>query len=173
MPRSLFLTGIGVKIDRDGDFVGCGGFGLVFKCELQGELVALKVLYKTNNNIVSWSRRHDLFRRFRFKQEFYREALMWRSLRHEFVLPFLGIYEDDLASHFFLVSPYMSNGTLAQWRKRVNPSTSEIEDWVRFLPFQPFLDAYLGKMREVAQGIQYIHSEGVVHGDLRGVFDLK
>ena len=24
-------------------------------------------------------------------------------------------------------------------------------------------------MLEVAQGIQYIHSEGVVHGDLRGV----
>ena len=28
-------------------------------------------------------------------------------------------------------------------------------------------------MLEVAKGIGYIHSEGVVHGDLRGVFDLK
>ena len=24
-------------------------------------------------------------------------------------------------------------------------------------------------MREVAEGVQYIHSEGVVHGDLKGV----
>ena len=29
------------------------------------------------------------------------------------------------------------------------------------------------KMLEVAKGIGYIHSEGIVHGDLRGVFDLK
>ena len=26
------------------------------------------------------------------------------------------------------------------------------------------------KMLEVAQGMEYIHSEGIVHGDLRGVF---
>ena len=28
----------------------------------------------------------------------------------------------------------------------------------------------LFKMLEVAQGVAYIHSEGVVHGDIRGVF---
>jgi hypothetical protein len=26
---------------------------------------------------------------------------------------------------------------------------------------------------EVAQGVEYIHSEGAVHGDLRGVIHLK
>ncbi|KAF8345093.1 kinase-like domain-containing protein [Amanita rubescens] len=69
-----------------------------------------------------------------------------------FVLPLLGIYEDQDASQLFLVSPYMKNGTLAQWRKAANPSTLKIGE----------------RMLEVAQGIQYIHSEGVVHGDLRG-----
>ena len=29
------------------------------------------------------------------------------------------------------------------------------------------------KMLEVAKGMEYIHSEGVVHGDIRGVFYLK
>ena len=29
------------------------------------------------------------------------------------------------------------------------------------------------KILEVAQGMEYIHSEGIVHGDLRGVFRLK
>jgi len=28
------------------------------------------------------------------------------------------------------------------------------------------------KMMEVVQGLEYIHSEGVVHGDLRGVLYL-
>ena len=37
-----------------------------------------------------------------------------------------------------------------------------------------FVDSHLSrKMLEVAEGIEYIHSEGVVHGDIRGVFYLK
>ncbi len=54
---------------------------------------------------------------------------MWRSLKHKFVLPFLGIqgYENG---KLFLVSPYMKNGTLAQWRKKENPSVAEIQERV-------------------------------------------
>ena len=53
---------------------------------------------------------------------------MWRSLNHSYVLPFLGIYKDDATS--FLVSPYMKNGTLAQWRQKANPSIEAIEERV-------------------------------------------
>ena len=56
---------------------------------------------------------------------------MWRSLDHNLVLPFLGIHEDESASQLFLVSPYMKNGTLAQWRKKTNPSIVDIEERVR------------------------------------------
>ncbi|KAF8332885.1 kinase-like domain-containing protein [Amanita rubescens] len=121
-------------------YIGGGGFGRVFKGEWRGKIVALKVLYKPDNQVL--------------QQTFCREALMWGSLEHEFVLQFIGIYviEDEMAPQFFLVSPYMKNGTLAQWRKRRNPSTTEIEE----------------RMLEVAQGIKYIHSEGAVHGDIRG-----
>ena len=54
---------------------------------------------------------------------------MWGSLKHKFVLPFLGIdeHEDGTA---FLISPYMEKGTLAQWRKQSNLSVSEIEERV-------------------------------------------
>ena len=68
---------------------------------------------------------------FMLEQDFCREALTWRSLNHKFVLPLLGIYEDQNASHLFFVSPYMENGTLAQWRKTANPSPTEIEERVR------------------------------------------
>ena len=57
---------------------------------------------------------------------------MWGSLKHKFVLPFLGIYEIEsgIVSRFFLVSRYMENGTLAQWRKKANPSIAEIGERV-------------------------------------------
>ncbi len=35
------------------DYIGSGGFGRIFKGELQGAAVALKVLYKSDNNVVS------------------------------------------------------------------------------------------------------------------------
>ncbi len=60
---------------------------------------------------------------------------MWGSLRHNFVLPLYGIFEfeNGRASQFFLISPYMTNGTLAHWRKKTNPSVAEIEE--RVWPF--------------------------------------
>ena len=50
MPRSLFLTGLTMPSDRN--LIGGGGFGLVFKGEHEGKALALKVLYKTRNNVV-------------------------------------------------------------------------------------------------------------------------
>ena len=55
---------------------------------------------------------------------------MWGSLSHKFVLPLLGIYQDEHWEKSFLVSPYMENGTLAQWWKNANPSTAEVEQCV-------------------------------------------
>jgi serine/threonine protein kinase len=92
------------------------------------------------------------------------------------VLPFLGVYEleDELKSQFFLVLPYMKNGTLAQWRrKESDPSITDIQKRVKHFFFQPHDIDSSRKMLEVAQGLQYIHSEGVVHGSLCGVLDLK
>ena len=99
---------------------------------------------------------------------------MWGSLCHKFVLPLLGIYEDKSAKQIFLVSPYMKNGTLAQWRKNTNPSVTEVEKRVRFFSIcRSWVLIHRRKILEVAKGIKYIHSEGVVHGDLRGVFYSK
>ena len=51
--------------------------------------------------------------------DFCREALVWRSLANSFILPLLGIYQEQ--SLLYLVSPFMTNGTLAQWRKNQSP----------------------------------------------------
>ncbi|KAF8339445.1 kinase-like domain-containing protein, partial [Amanita rubescens] len=133
VPRSFIVTEVDMPDKRD--YIGRGGYGNVFKGEFRGTVVALKVLYK-----------HDAS-----NLAFCREALMWGSLMHNFVLPFIGIYEEE-DGMAFLVSPYMKNGTLAQWRKTTNPSIAQITE----------------RILEVSQGMEYIHSEGVVHGDLRG-----
>jgi hypothetical protein len=51
IPPSLVVTG--VSVPAEGDYIGGGGFGRVFKGELRGSIVALKVLYKSDNDVVS------------------------------------------------------------------------------------------------------------------------
>ncbi len=50
MPRSLVVTEVKVPAKRD--YIGRGGFGSVFKGELHEKIVALKVLYRTGDNVV-------------------------------------------------------------------------------------------------------------------------
>lgn len=51
IPRSLIATGVSKPAEQD--YIGGGGFGRVYKSELKGEAVALKVLYKSDDNAVS------------------------------------------------------------------------------------------------------------------------
>lgn len=41
-----------VKVPAKRDYIGHGGFGDVFKGKLCGEIVALKVLYRTGDNVI-------------------------------------------------------------------------------------------------------------------------
>jgi hypothetical protein len=47
-PWSLIATGVGRPAEQD--YIGGGGFGRVYKSELKGKAVALKVLHKSDNN---------------------------------------------------------------------------------------------------------------------------
>ena len=53
IPMSSIVTGVSMPAERD--YIGGGGFGRVYKGELGGTAVALKVLYKANNSVVSSS----------------------------------------------------------------------------------------------------------------------
>ncbi|KAF8716612.1 hypothetical protein AX14_012280 [Amanita brunnescens Koide BX004] len=135
LPRPLFIT----DIEKDPQAVAVGGFGRVFKGKYSGQLVALKMLYHSRRPGDS------------IDKSLYTEALAWKSLSHRFILPLLGIYEEG--PQLFLVSPFMTNGVLRDWRKDHVP--------VR-------IDEVRRLLLEVAEGVQYIHSEGIIHGDLHG-----
>ena len=69
----------------------------------------------------------------------------------------------------------MTNGTLTQWRKN-QPSLviPDIHRMVRFWRSSEYINVKISitQMLEIAEGVQYIHSEGVVHGNLHGVRGL-
>ncbi|KAK7018213.1 TKL/TKL-ccin protein kinase [Favolaschia claudopus] len=98
--------------------------------------IALKIIRYSEDNI------DQVDRRLR------REAKIWKMLKHENILPFIGLCE-DLAPWPVLLSPYCEFGHVGNYIKN-HPDDD-----------RPKL-AY-----GVACGLQYIHENDVVHGDLK------
>ncbi|KAF7341506.1 Protein kinase domain-containing protein [Mycena venus] len=83
-------------------------------------------------------------------KEFGREALIWRQLSHPNLLPFYGLYY--FQNRLCLVLPWMENGHIRAFLKKKTYDT----------------DFLLSRILDIALGLQHLHAEGVVHGDLKG-----
>nr|GAT45693.1 kinase-like protein [Mycena chlorophos] len=127
-----------IRVEQEASFGGT--FGDIYRASYQGRDVALKRMRVFQRN----SEWHKL------RQRFCREALLWQRLRHPYVLPFVGIDSESFPSFLCMVSPWMKHGTII--RHLAENGNANVER----------------RLFEIAQGLAYLHSEGVVHGDLRG-----
>ncbi|KAF8348429.1 kinase-like domain-containing protein [Amanita rubescens] len=141
IPQSVLINKNEVQINSNLP-MEYGGYASVHEGSYRGNRIAVKRL------------RCPISHRYFDQEPVIREVLMWRTLSHDYVLPFIGTYGDSGFIH--LVSPLMENETLHNWRNEKNPSASEVE---------------IMTLR-VAEGVQYMHYEGVIHCDLRGVHVL-
>ncbi|KAF8215630.1 hypothetical protein K438DRAFT_1748550 [Mycena galopus ATCC 62051] len=139
VPSSLFITGVTGKEEHP---TFGGGFADIYRASYGTQVVALKYM-----RVVQYMRGSEL-RGIRVK--FFREALVWKELRHPNILPFWGIEKDSFSSPLCMVSPWMEHGTVLSYLKEHGHTK---------------VDKFL---YEIAQGLQYLHSCEIVHGDLRG-----
>ncbi|EIM84603.1 uncharacterized protein STEHIDRAFT_100616 [Stereum hirsutum FP-91666 SS1] len=84
---------------------------------------------------------------------FIHEIHMWKTLVHPNVLELLGASSASGDPPWFFVSPYFENGSLVEYLRGLEVGTN--------------VD-YLRMVHEVAKGMAYLHSRGVLHGDLKG-----
>ncbi|KAJ7572220.1 kinase-like domain-containing protein, partial [Mycena floridula] len=117
----------------------CGGsFGDIFRGKYCGDLVALKRLR------VRGPEANSVYK------NFFRESSAWHRLDHPYILPFLGVDAESFPGQPCMVSPWMIHGTVTEFIQK-NPTTN----LVRII-------------YEIAQGMGYLDSSGVVHGDIKG-----
>ncbi|KAI3609866.1 hypothetical protein WG66_007610, partial [Moniliophthora roreri] len=139
LPSSLFIKGV-KRQDTDAHFGG--SFGDIYRAMYRSSEVAIKRI-RVFQDTVARDRR-KIFR------GLCREAILWRTLKHPFVLSFFGVDSDTFPGLFCLVSPWMANGTIL---KHLGDTGGQDVDLRLF---------------EIAQGLAYLHSQHIVHGDLRG-----
>ena len=77
---------------------------------------------------------------------------IWKSLQHANVLELLGASSASSDPPWFFVSPYYKNGSLVTHLKGL-PSLDGVD--------------LLKMIHEIAKGMAYLHSKGVLHGDLK------
>ncbi|VDB84672.1 unnamed protein product [Peniophora sp. CBMAI 1063] len=82
---------------------------------------------------------------------FVREVNIWIQLRHQNVIELLGASSATSDPPWFLVSRYYRHGNLAHYLH--DRKTSQTD--------------HLKMMHEIAQGMSYLHSKDVLHGDLK------
>jgi len=81
-------------------------------------------------------------------RRFCKEFIPWKFLRHPNVLPLIGVRMTE--NEFAMVSDWMPNGN-------INRFVTTHRDANRF-----------ELLADVARGLNYMHSQGMVHGDLKG-----
>ncbi|KAJ7139274.1 kinase-like domain-containing protein [Mycena epipterygia] len=126
-------------LEKVGHQVAGGGFGDVWKSLVGGRTVAVKSMRIFQDADIKEA-----------LKEFGREAVIWRQLSHPNLLPFFGLYYLD--TRLCLVSPWMEHGHLLQFLRNA-PSTID----------------RVSLILDVAMGLEYLHSNKVVHGDLKAM----
>ncbi|KAG6811015.1 hypothetical protein H0H92_009356 [Tricholoma furcatifolium] len=77
-----------------------------------------------------------------------KEAILWGQLQHPNLLPFYGIYR--YKGRISLVAPWMENGVIGEYL-RIHTAENRVV-----------------LAHDVAQGLKFLHTNGMIHGDLKG-----
>ncbi|KAK7686380.1 hypothetical protein QCA50_010604 [Cerrena zonata] len=85
-------------------------------------------------------------------KSFYQEAILWRQLRHPNILPFIGIDTVSFETGPCIVSPFLAKGDVHKAMKNMPTQAIPVDRW----------------LLEIAKGLDYLHGEGIAHGDVRG-----
>lgn len=118
-----------------------GAFGRLYRGTYNGEDVAVKILERPENNVE---------RALAMEQQFAQEVIMLATLKHENVVRFLGACRKPMV--WCIVTEYAKGGSLRTTlsKKRAMPLRLAVKHAL-----------------DIARGMEYLHSYGVIHRDLK------
>ncbi|TCD61463.1 hypothetical protein EIP91_008398 [Steccherinum ochraceum] len=147
LPKSLFLEKVTCT---EADNYAVGAFSDIFVGKYLGRPVALKRL----RLFLAQHRAQKP----QTNERFYYESLIWKNLRHDHVLTFLGVTNVVFPRSPCMVTPWMPFGHIRHALQDLRDSLTPIEVMLQVQKW----------IHQISLGLAYLHKERVVHGDLRG-----
>ena len=138
-PDLVHITGV---TDVSGDICNGGSFADIYVAKWKHQDVALKRLRIFDSTQESTAIRnvcphttiiHPSLTDTVVLQAFNREAIIWRQLDHQFILPFYGIDQQTFANRPCMVSPFVRKGNVMMVIRGMNAGEIPYNRWVRCL----------------------------------------
>ncbi|KXN83223.1 Tip elongation aberrant protein 1 [Leucoagaricus sp. SymC.cos] len=127
----------GVKCNLADPISNIGGYGRIYKGNLEGHAVCVKAVHVGAGSDSAMRAQTG-------------ELALLAHVSHPNVIPLYGAYlSDEPNPRICIVSPWIENGDLANYLKK-SPNTLRVP-----------------LMSDVAAGLKFLHDMGIVHGDLK------
>ncbi|KAF9450905.1 hypothetical protein P691DRAFT_424967 [Macrolepiota fuliginosa MF-IS2] len=128
-PHSFELKKVRWEPDK---LIARGGFAEVYKGRYENHAICVKiVIFECNSAALT------------------KESTLWAHLSHPNILPFYGVFMIKESRQMGLVSPWMENGTLCDYSKKLAQ------------------DRRMPLISDTLEGLLYLHRLGIVHSDLK------
>ncbi|KAJ3489672.1 hypothetical protein NLI96_g1955 [Meripilus lineatus] len=146
VPRASFVSGVEIT-PRFKEHIKTG-FAYISIGTLQARKVAIKSLRAFNWSIERFARKAT--------KELFIESIVWKTLSHKHILPFIGIDFECFGFQPTMVSLWMENGTARKYVEQAKGQGREFRALVNKL------------LHQTALAVEFLHGEDIAHGDLRG-----
>ncbi|KAF8999811.1 kinase-like domain-containing protein [Cyathus striatus] len=133
------VTSLEVIFDKNDEssYLGAGGFGKVYRGQWRGETVAVKEMHMEESRMVDRKK----------IQPFKKEIAIWLRLSHPRIMPFYGACLE--ATQPFTLTRYCANGNVLEYLK------------------QNMYANRVSILHQISSGMAYLHSQRVIHADLK------